>query len=270
MIKINIILFSFLLSSLALAQQIIFREDFQHPNALSNWKISNEDGLIPNENVSEYATSAWITVVDPNNPNDTVVSSTSYFTSPGKANRWLISPAITLGDFGNVLSWDAKSFDPSFPEDYKILISTTNNNINSFYDTLGLFISENYNWNSKTFSLSEMGLNNKTIYIAFVHTSYDAFKLYFDDIEVRSEDNLSVSKIANNTSTIYPNPVSEILNLTNKSITKIHLYAIDGKKIPFDFKPLSNKLDLSFLTQGIYFIELFGENGSEKFQFVKE
>lgn len=69
---------------------------------------------------------------------------------------------------------------------------------------------------------------------------------------------------------IFPNPVADVLEIkmTNESISKIQLYNPDGKNIQADF--YNNKLNLSGLTDGIYFIKI-GSNTGRSFmkRFVK-
>ena len=86
--------------------------------------------------ISEF-TSAWITTIDPIDSTDTIAASTSYFSPAGTASRWLITPQLSLGAFGNYINWNARSHDPSFPDDYLVLVSTTDSQITSFTDTIG-------------------------------------------------------------------------------------------------------------------------------------
>jgi hypothetical protein len=62
---------------------------------------------------------------------------------------------------------------------------------------------------------------------------------------------------------IYPNPSSEVINIisTNKNITDIYLADITGKLL-FTVSNLDTErqtIDVSSLTQGIYFVSINGE-----------
>jgi hypothetical protein len=166
---------------LGLTQAVVLNEDFQagFPSA---WTLHNDAHTV-NAAVSEY-TEAWIVVPDPENTTDSVAASTSYFSSPAEANRWMVSPAVTLGAFGNYISWSAKSHDPSYAEDYKVMISTSPD-LESFTDTVAIVFEENYLWQDYEINLSELGYDNQTVYIAFNLRTYDGFKLYVDDIAIR-------------------------------------------------------------------------------------
>jgi hypothetical protein len=174
------------LSVNAFSQVNIFTEDFQG-GIPATWVLRNFDGLTPASAVSEY-TSAWISKVDIDSSVNFVASSTSFFAPIGTANRWLISPPINLGAFGNFISWNAKSHDPSFPDNYLVLVSKTDTAITSFTDTIGYVIGEYANWTERSKNLSSLGLDNETVYFAFVLQTEDGFKLYIDDVKVRKDD----------------------------------------------------------------------------------
>ena len=93
----------FVVPSLVSAQgNVIFTTDFQQ-GIPPNFTMLDLDLNAPNAQVSEY-TQPWISVTDPENFSDTVASATSYFETVDTANRWLITPAISLGAFGNYIN----------------------------------------------------------------------------------------------------------------------------------------------------------------------
>lgn len=245
------IIFSIFIYSTVQAQNIVLNENFQ-TGIPTSWTIINNDGFEVNSDVSEY-TAAWIPKVDPENSSDTVASSTSYFSNPGEANRWLITPAINLGAYGNFISWEAKSHDPSYTEDYKVLISTSND-ISSFQDTVDLIFEENFLWQNHEVDLSDLGYNNQTVYIAFVLNTYDGFKFYLDDVIVRSEDPVSVFEIAENGFSISPNPCNNLLNISTVfEIDNIEIVNQLGETVLSSTK---NDIDVSGLNDGIYFVNV--------------
>ncbi len=102
---ILIIVFSLFTLGLT-AQTVILSTDFQQ-GMPANYTIVDNDGNTPDPAVAEY-TSAWITVVDPENTLDTVAASTSFFTAMDSASRWMIllhwhwaHMAITLNGMRN-------------------------------------------------------------------------------------------------------------------------------------------------------------------------
>lgn len=247
-----------LASANAFCQTDILFTDFQTGIPVS-YTIVDNDGNTPDAQVAEY-TSAWIAVQDPENPTDTVASSTSFFSPTGTANRWLITPALTLGAYGNIVEWEGKSQDASYPDDYMVLVSTTDNQITSFTDTVGWFIEENFEWTTRQINLSDSGYVSQTIYLAFVNITEDGFKLYLDDIHAWKDDPVSVVELDNiNSITVYPNPSHGIINLKSSSeIEETTVLSSNGRVL---MKTSSTTFDISELPTGIYFLSIKCDSG---------
>ncbi len=257
--KLFILLFTSTFTVLTFSQTVILNEDFEN-GIPATWSISNQDLLTPNVAVSEY-NEAWISTLNPEDLTDSVAASTSYFTTAGRANRWLISPQLTLGTFGNYLTWNSKSFDPSYPESFKVFISTTGNDVTSFTDTLEIFVNENSIWTNHEINLSELGYTNQSVYIAFILNTNDGFKFLLDDVNVRTEDPVSLAEIEKDLFLVSPNPVENVLIVSNQSeIKSISILSLENKQILFTENNDTN-LDLSSLNSGVYFVEIMTNNG---------
>lgn len=244
-----------LLTGVSHAQTLVFTEDFQ-TGIPAGFTLLAEDGYTVDPSVSEFQP-AWISLPDPLNAIDTVAGATSYFTPVGIADRWLITPAITLGSYGNILSWEARSHDASFPDSYQVLISTTDTQVSSF-DTLKIVYSEITSWNPRTLNLSDSGYNDVTVYLAFRIFTNNGFKLYLDDIQVNIEDPVSLQEVAGNSFKIYPNPVNSILYIESDHEPEYRIINTFGLVV---LKGLGQQVDVSELSSGVYFIELRDENG---------
>lgn len=261
-----LILFTYI-STLVFGQTNILDEKFES-GIPASWKIVNQDGLTPESSVSEY-TQAWITVNDPYDTSATVnqcASSTSYFTTAGNANRWLITPSLSLANYGNILRFKAASFDPSFPDSYTIKIGTDTTDLSTF-QTIVTYISEAPYWSEHLMNLDTLGFNNQTIFIAFVLTSNNGFKLFLDDINFTIEDPLATENIAlQQTVQVYPNPTSDYLNFTaTPENTFKYIYSLEGKQIA---STESNQIDVRDLKAGVYFVKIDGIN--QLIRFIKE
>jgi len=233
---------------------VVFSENFQS-GIPAGFLLVNLDQNLPNAQTSEY-TNAWIAVTDPQNINDTIAATTSFFASPDTANRWLITPAISLGAFGNYVQWNGKSQDASFPDTYLVLLSTTDTQISSFTDTLAFVVGEYAEWTQREVNLTGQGYNNQTIYLAFVLRSFDAYKLYIDDIEVRSLDNTSVPELQASTLQALPNPFTASVTLLNKPEgLEARITDLQGKMV---WRSQEAVLDLEFLPSGIYMVDCQG------------
>ena len=256
----------FLASFSSFSQTIIFSENFQNGRP-STFTIIDNDGNTPASAVAEF-TSAWISKTDPNNTIDTVAASTSFFSPEDTASRWLITPSITLGGFGNYFSWEARSHDPSFPDDYLVLLSTTDNLITSFTDTIGFVVEENFEWTFREVDLSEQGYNNQSIYIAFVNKTYDGFKLYLDDFEARKEDVTGINVNVTNAVTVYPNPSNDKITISSTyPIEKIVICNASGSML---FQTDQLTIDISQLPVGFYYARVYSANASSTVKFIKQ
>jgi hypothetical protein len=254
--KIVITCIGLLFFSLAMSQTEIFSTDFQS-GIPANFAIVDNDGFTPELVVSEFTT-AWIPYVDPENTNDSVAASTSYFNPPNTASRWLITPPLVLGSYGNFIEWQAKSHDASYPDDYLVLISTTNNALSSFTDTVGYIIEENFEWVTRQINLSEEGYNNQTVYVAFVNVTEDGFKLYLDDMRAWIEDPVHVPEITTIDFDIYPNPVLNTLVVkTDSDMDYLEVMNPSGSIILSSTDKVNN---LEALPSGVYFVRIVVED----------
>lgn len=246
------------ISCFGFSQSDLLLTDFQTGMPLS-YTIVDNDGQIPATQVAEY-TDAWITILDPDNSLDTIAASTSYFSPSGTASRWLITPSLTLGTYGNFLEWEAKSQDASVPDDYLVLVSTTDALLTSFTDTVGYVIEENFEWTNRTVNLSSYGYDNQIIYVAFVNVTNDGFKLYIDDIHVWENDPVGINEItASEQVTIFPNPSNGEINIsTDLTVESVSLITLNGQIV---LTSSSKKLDLTTFPSGVYFLNIQTNKG---------
>ncbi|MEY3968034.1 MAG: hypothetical protein RL137_939 [Bacteroidota bacterium] len=234
------------------AQTNLLSTDFQS-GIPSNYTLLNIDAQAPHPQVLEFE-SGWITVADPENSLDTVAAVSSYFEIADTANRWLITPQLQLGSFGNFISWEAKSHDPSFPDDYLVLVSTTTADPAAFTDTIGNVQQENFEWTFREANLSEAGYNDSTIYVAFVLRTYDGFKLYLDDIEVRKDDPVGLQAHPTLQLEVYPNPSTDLIYIqSDEKIDLIELRNLNGQLL---MTTNQTNLSLQECAVGPYFITI--------------
>ncbi|MDD3319816.1 MAG: T9SS type A sorting domain-containing protein [Paludibacter sp.] len=85
--------------------------------------------------------------------------------------------------------------------------------------------------------------------------------------------NTAVNELsAKNKLSIYPNPVSDMLNATNASdITKYEIYTVNGLLLKKDNNKTDNlSINVSDFAQGIYFFKAYTSSGVEQFKFMKK
>jgi hypothetical protein len=263
--KIPTFLFLLLFAAQLHAQTPILSTDFQ-TGIPSNYTLLNLDAQAPHPQVLEFA-SGWITTPDPENSADTVAAVSSYFENADTADRWLITPALTLGSFGNFINWEAKSHDPSYPDDYLVLVSTTTNDTAAFTDTIGSVQEENFEWTFREVNLSTAGYNDSTIYIAFVLRTYDGFKLYLDDIEVRKDDPVGFAEHPTFTFEVYPNPSNDVINIqVSQDFQRLELTSPSGIFIRTSEE---SSMNINDLKPGPYFLTIYSNGQSLTKRIVK-
>ena len=269
MLKLIHLSFAVLVCSLALGQPTtLLFEDFEGPFP-AGWTTINNDGLAPDTAVG-FISDAWVITPDLDDPTsgDSVATSTSWYSPAGTADDWLISPSVSLGTFGNKLSFKAKSYDGSFPDGFQVFAST-HNVIDSFIqqDTLLTVTAQSPYWTRYFVSLDSFDLAGETIYLAFRNNSEDQYLLSLDSIYVGIEHPVNTEELSHLPEVrIFPNPTSQQLNIvTGKTIQKIEILTIGGQLI---LSSKTNTVDVSQLAEGVYFIKIYTPTGfaARKFQ----
>ncbi len=70
--------------------------------------------------------------------------------------------------------------------------------------------------------------------------------------------------------TYYPNPVRDILNISSQAeIEKVTIFAVTGQEIMSKTLNGANTVDVSSLSNGVYFVKAFGNNTSTTFKIIK-
>ncbi|WP_333694722.1 T9SS-dependent choice-of-anchor J family protein [Flavobacterium sp.] len=180
------LLFGFLCASLFSNAQI-FQSGFENVNGpLSQWTLYNQDNRVPNTNVN-YVNAAWVQSLSEFDNN--VALSTSWYTPAGASNDWMVSPAISLPSGPSTLYWHARAYDATYPDAYRVYVSTTGNAPANFTTALltvgnGTTTGESTTWQNRSLDLSSFA--GQTVYIAFQNFSNDMFLLGIDNVYVVS------------------------------------------------------------------------------------
>jgi hypothetical protein len=186
----SIIAVAVLLVSRAIAQPVIvYQQDFQS-GIPGNMTLINQDGLTPNTNVA-FINNSWVADTDPDDANNVLAVSTSWYTPAGTANDWIITPAITIPAGGATLKFRTRSADPNFADGFEVRCGNTPN-IAGQTNLLLSVAAEQATWNNRFISLNSFA--GQTIHISFRNNSNDKLVLFLDDILVQeASDDISVS-----------------------------------------------------------------------------
>lgn len=83
---------------------------------------------------------------------------------------------------------------------------------------------------------------------------------------------LAVNDVKNNSVSVYPNPVKDILTINSKkTIENVQVYNLAGQKMQVSSKVINGKLDMSKMAPGVYIISTILEDGTnESFKVIKK
>ncbi|AZB11194.1 T9SS C-terminal target domain-containing protein [Chryseobacterium sp. G0162] len=188
-------------------------------------------------------------------------------------NDWLISPKFTLGSTGNTVSFWAKSINELYgAEKFNVYVSTTDTQTTSFtkLNASTIVTPSVVEWNQHTFNLD--AYSGQAVYFAIQCVSDDQFALLIDDFKVTTTGTLAtseVSKKAASVTSVYPNPVSDVLNIKSKEkVNGIEIYDISGRKVSADLD--GNKVNTKNLNPGSYIINIETKEGKTTEKFIKK
>ena len=195
-----------------------FDEDFESD---SSWVNIDGDQLAPGE-YFEYQGTIWVDPAWRYSSSWRCAMSNSRFTSPGKADNWMILPQFSLPNTIPYIKWKGRDVNQTNGhEEYEILISTTDNDTSNFTKIITITeASTNY----KDWSLVLADYAGQNVYIAFRHVTFDAYLLCIDDIEVGGTFNTDLAILKSNVEEVVlaPSTISvSNVKIANKGIVEI-------------------------------------------------
>ena len=113
-----------------------------------------------------------------------LMGSASTFTTPGKANDWMVTPQIKIYGAGAKLTWKSMSASKIKKDSYKVYVSTKGYGISDFDEAPIFSIDAEEGGTLQSHEVSLDQYAGQTIYIAFVNDSYDKYVVCVDDIVV--------------------------------------------------------------------------------------
>jgi len=178
--------------------QVLFSESFNLAGGFTaqGWTLINADGLTNNATVQGLfgTTSSFVINADLNDPTDSVAMSTSWFTSPGTANDWMITPMVAGVATNGQLSWEANTTDVSFPDGYQVWVATSiagPTPVVTDFTTGGIMVystpsaPSGTTWGTQTVSLA--AYNGMNVWVAFRNNSTDKYVLQLDNVLIENQ-----------------------------------------------------------------------------------
>lgn len=195
-------------------------------------------------------------------------------TPPALNNDWMISPQITLGSSGNVLTFWAKSCDTQYGlEKFRVGISSGNTTSNVTLLSTGNFVTTpaNITWIQYTYAVPA-SFNGQAVYFSINCVSDDQFGFAVDDFKVTTTGTLNTESFAKNNFTVFPNPVSDIVNISNFNnleITNSVITDINGRIVK-QVNTAVESINVGDLSSGVYFLKITTTEGTGVSKFVKK
>ncbi len=192
----------------------------------AEFTLIDNDGNTPSADMANEGFSIgtpWIAAA-PKGESDLAACSTSWYSTAGTSDDWLITPAFTVTDDNVQLSWRAKASDKRNSDGYAVYISETGGKTVADFDkTAPLYSTEKESSEWTTHSVSLDAYKGKTVTIAFVNNSTDKNRLYIDDITAAVKSDVTVA-VTSDRSTPRLGETEIVVSTTNLSDTPIEGY----------------------------------------------
>lgn len=252
-----ILLYFISISFFSIGQNTILSEDFNDGFPIG-WQLNDFDGFTPaNDPAVSFIDDAWVMHEDYDSLgiNDSILVSTSWFEEDGAADDYLILPSVTLGAYGNYISFDIKSKDGSFPDGLDVFFTTTDLSPWTFTHNDTIYHNEAVSpyWTNVKVSLDSVGLTNQDVILAFRHFGTDKFILALDNIKITTNDPVGISEVSDEGYSIYPNPAKNELFIEGSENESYFITDLNGKIISEGRTNYNIKLNLN---PGIYFLNI--------------
>jgi hypothetical protein len=187
-------------------------------------------------------------------------------------NDWLITPRIAIPSTGAHINWWAAAYDEGFPDNrYEVRVSTTLDFENSevIYDEM--LTTDEYGQRFANLT----GFEGQEVYIAFIHNTNtnlyeESYALVIDDIRIEEgvgiEENTCSPALS-----VYPNPATQMLNIKGEGFERCTVVNALGQTVVSE--PMVNgelHLNISHLSNGVYFVKCSGDGTVETVKIIKK
>lgn len=224
------------------------------------WTEGFENG-IPCYTVTGPSAETWVQGTD--SPlSGTYDAQIDYDATLAQQDQWLISPLFdftTLTGPQITFNWNMSYYWGVTPNDnYDMFLKVTTDggsNWTTLWTEPAVFT--DWTYYDTTLSLATYA-GVSTFQFAFHYYGLDGASFYLDDITI--DNILSVENIMNDKQvSVYPNPATDLLYIVNSSNPSVSIYNSLGEIVISENK---TKIDISALSQGIYFVKVTDANGT--------
>lgn len=247
------------------AAQVRYQQDFE--NGFQDMILIDNDGNTPAAQVSSF-TAPWNVRGD---LLGNAAVSVSWYDPAGKSDDWMITPVISGITQSTILEWDARAFEPSTPDGYKVLVSVGGTDIADFTDQIFQIDGEVANgafYHRYVFLDDYAGQN---IHLAFVNTANNQYLLAVDNIVVRAVRNVDAALLKVNLDTYVRTGIANNVRYTikNDGFQTLDTMVVNWSDGIQNFSETLTGLDLAFgeVYEGV-FTQPFTAFNSDEYQFT--
>jgi len=191
------------LCSTASAAEPFFHENFAN-GIPDNFFLADLDGNTPCPDLNFPSNTAWTSWTDPEDADNKIAASCSYYEPAGIANDWMVLPLMDLpADSSSCqLYWRSRSAFDTFKDGYLVMVCEDtalppkqlvgNSNVWKLVHRVGNG-QHPASWTAQHADLSAYA--GKKIYMAFVNTTPDGWMLYLDDITIGERESVAKANV---------------------------------------------------------------------------
>ncbi|MBO4488492.1 MAG: choice-of-anchor J domain-containing protein [Bacteroidales bacterium] len=181
-----------------------------------------------------------------------------FYNSDNSAEDWLISPEITLPNDAHA-GFEYAIASASYPEKFSVWVIPEGGSVSSAVNVSPTQAVSTTGLQTKSVDLS--AYSNQTVKVAIkVESNADMYYIYFDNFQVT--EGAGIEDVENNI-VVYPNPASNMLNVTaNSNIQSVEVLNMMGQIVMSqNANDTHTQVNVSSLANGVYMVKVNTENG---------
>ena len=193
----------------------------------------------------------------------------------GPNNDWLVTPAVTLGNEGNTVSFWVKSLSDSYGlEEYEVgIFNGTGTPTETDFTIIQTTQTAPYGeWEEVVISLDET-YNSDTVRIGIHNVGADHYMFMVDDISITTTGTASVKDVLASQLSVSPNPSNNIINITNTSnivVNGASIADLNGRVVKtVKFGGADAQVNISDLASGVYMMTITSDKGTTTKKVIK-
>lgn len=182
-------------------------------------------------------------------------------------NNYLVSPEINVTEGASTLSFYMYSLSTATPESFEIRIKTGEAPTSPADFTTVLHpLAPVTNGTYTQYGVDLSAYAGQTIYLAFIHKTTGGKMLILDDIAVNNATvGIDMAQMAE--VSVYPSVTADVVNVLAENVKMVEVLDLNGRIVMA--QPQAGTLNISNLSQGIYFIRVVTSEGTSTQKVIK-